>query len=216
MYALSAKLPKSFWGEAMKTAVDLINLSSSVPLNCDFSQRVWTGKDVSFEHLRVFGCMAFVHVPRDERSKLDSKVKQCIFLGYGHEEFGYRLWDPVFKKIIRSRDVFFEDQTIEDMEQTKKPKSLCEERVDLGPVVPPCVTYDEHRRDVEEEHVDTVGRNGVPAVDNVESEEHLEQASSEPSAEIQLMRSTRERQLSRRYSVDEYVLFFDGGEPESY
>jgi len=86
-----AKLPKSFWSEAMKTAVDLINLSPSVPLNSDFPQRVWTGKDVSFEHLRVFGCRAFVHVPRDERSKLDSKAKQCIFLGYGHEEFGYRL-----------------------------------------------------------------------------------------------------------------------------
>jgi hypothetical protein len=31
-----------------------------------------------------------------------------------------------------------------------------------------------------------------------------------------LRRSTRERQPSRRYSVDEYVLFSDGGEPESY
>jgi transposase InsO family protein len=69
-YTLShAKLPNSFWGEAMKTAVDLINFSPSVHLNCDFPQRVWTGKDFSFEHLRVFGCMVFVHVPRDERSK---------------------------------------------------------------------------------------------------------------------------------------------------
>jgi len=173
-----AKLPKSFWGEAMKTAVDLINLSPSVPLNCDFPQRVWTGKDVYFEHLRVFGCRAFVHVPRDERPKLDSKAKQCIFLGYGHEEFGYKLWDPISKKIIRSRHViFFEDQTIEDMEQSKKPESICEERVDLGPVVPPCVTHDEHRRDVQEKQVDTIGRDGEPAIDNVESEEHLEQAS---------------------------------------
>lgn len=30
-----AKLPKSFWGEAMRTAVDLINLSPSVPLKGD-------------------------------------------------------------------------------------------------------------------------------------------------------------------------------------
>jgi hypothetical protein len=48
----------------------------------------------------VFGCRAFIHIPRDERSKLYSKVKQCIFMVYGHEEFGYRLWDPVDKKII--------------------------------------------------------------------------------------------------------------------
>jgi hypothetical protein len=112
-----AKLPKSFWGEAMTTIVDLINLSPSFPLDCDFPQRVWTWKYVSFEHLRVFGCMPFVYIPRDERFKLDSKAKQCIFLGYGREEFCYRFWDPVTKKIIQSRDVvFFEDQTIEDME----------------------------------------------------------------------------------------------------
>ena len=36
----NAKLPNSFWGEAMRTAVDLINLSPSVPLNGDIPQRV--------------------------------------------------------------------------------------------------------------------------------------------------------------------------------
>jgi len=67
---------------------------------------------VSYKHLRVFGCRAFVHIPRDERSKLDKKTKQCIFLGYCKDEFGYRLWDLIDRKVIRSRDVvFFEDQT---------------------------------------------------------------------------------------------------------
>ena len=35
-----------------------------------------------------------MHVPRDERSKLDSKTRQCIFIGYGHEEFGtdFGIW----------------------------------------------------------------------------------------------------------------------------
>ena len=41
-----AKLPKSFWAEAMRTAVDLINLSSLAPLEGDVPERVWTGKDV--------------------------------------------------------------------------------------------------------------------------------------------------------------------------
>jgi hypothetical protein len=85
-----AKLPKHPWGKAMRTAVDLINLSPSIPLDGDIPQRVWIGKDVSFKHLKMFGCRAFVHIPRDERSKLVSKVKKCIFTGYRHEEFGYR------------------------------------------------------------------------------------------------------------------------------
>ena len=30
-------------------------------------------------------------------------------LGYADEDFGYRLWDPVKHKIIRSRDVIFNE-----------------------------------------------------------------------------------------------------------
>jgi hypothetical protein len=55
---------------------------------------VWTEKVVSFEHLRMFGCMKFVHVPRDKRSNLDSKAKQCIFLGYGYENV--LIWVQLF------------------------------------------------------------------------------------------------------------------------
>ena len=39
----------SFGGETMRTVVDLINLSLSVPLDGDIPERVWTGKYVSFK-----------------------------------------------------------------------------------------------------------------------------------------------------------------------
>ena len=82
---------------------------------------------MSYKHLKVFGCKAFVHVPRDERSKLDSKTKQCIYLSSPSDEFGSRLWDPIKKKIVRSRDVvFIEDETIRDI---GKPERSEERRV---------------------------------------------------------------------------------------
>ena len=116
-----SKLPKSFWGEAMRTSIDLINLSPLVPLKGDVLERVWTRKDVSYDHLRVFGCREFVHIPKDERLKLNVKAKPCIFLGYGHEEFGYKLWDPMSKKIFRSRDVvFLDDQLVDDGDKVEK------------------------------------------------------------------------------------------------
>ena len=59
----------------MRTTIDLINLSSSVPFKGDAPERVWTRKDVSYDHLRGFGCKAFVHIPKDERSKLDIEAK---------------------------------------------------------------------------------------------------------------------------------------------
>ena len=60
-----AKLRKSFWGEAVNIVVYLINRSPSVPLEFDIPQRVWIGKDVPYSHLKVFGCNAFVHVPKE-------------------------------------------------------------------------------------------------------------------------------------------------------
>ena len=95
----NVKLPKSFWAVIIHTAVDLINLSLSTQLHGDVPERVWTRKDVSYKHLRVFSCKVYIHIPKDERSKLHDKAKECIFLGYGHEEFGYVLYDPVAKKI---------------------------------------------------------------------------------------------------------------------
>ena len=43
----------------------------------------------------MFGYKAFVHIPKDERSKVDVKTQQCIFVGYGQDQFGYRFYDPV-------------------------------------------------------------------------------------------------------------------------
>ena len=95
----------------------------------------------------MFGYMTFAHVLRDKWSKLDNKTKQCIFLGYSNEEFGYRLWDPTTKKIIRSRDViFFENQTIEDLDRVKKPKPFNEEQIDLDPISPNSMGHNEHRK----------------------------------------------------------------------
>ncbi|KAL6313455.1 hypothetical protein AAG906_004418 [Vitis piasezkii] len=97
----------------------------------------------------------------------------------------------------------------------KKPKPFSEEQVDLGPVSPNSMGYNEHRKVVQEERVDTVDRNDEFAVDDVE-ENPTEQATSELPIETQLRRSTRERQPSRRYTNDEYLLLYDGVEPKSY
>ena len=55
---------------------------------------------------------------------------------YGDEKFGYKLWDPKEKKMIRSRDVVFhENENLADFEKTEKPKAIeigrasCRERV---------------------------------------------------------------------------------------
>jgi len=60
-------------------------------------------------------------VPKDERSKLDAKIRECIFIGYGHDEFYYRFYDPVENKLVITHYVIFvEDETIEDINKISK------------------------------------------------------------------------------------------------
>ena len=65
----------------------------------------WHGEKPKVDHLRVFGCDAYAHIPKNERSKFDLKARTCILVGYGQERKGYRLYDPTRQKIMHSRDV---------------------------------------------------------------------------------------------------------------
>jgi hypothetical protein len=38
--------------------------------------------------LIMFGCITYVHVPSEKRSKLDPKAEKCIFIGYSLEQKG--------------------------------------------------------------------------------------------------------------------------------
>ena len=75
------------------------------------------------DRLRIFGCTAFPHVPKDERKKLNSKAAKCIFLGYGSETKGYRLYDPKQRRVFHSRDIIFHvfsNCSIEEPSATKQ------------------------------------------------------------------------------------------------
>ena len=50
-----------------------------------------------------------MRVQSGERSKLDSKSRKCVFLGFEKGVKGYRLWDPISNKMVTSRDVIFDE-----------------------------------------------------------------------------------------------------------
>ena len=48
-----SNLPKSLWGEALKTATYILN---KVPTKTPYE--LWTGKKPSLKHLHIWGCIA--------------------------------------------------------------------------------------------------------------------------------------------------------------
>jgi len=61
-----AKLPHKFWAEALSKAVYLRNLSPTKAVEGMTPFEAWTGEKPNIQHLRIFGCAAYAHVPKDE------------------------------------------------------------------------------------------------------------------------------------------------------
>ncbi|KAE9586444.1 putative RNA-directed DNA polymerase [Lupinus albus] len=119
---LNAGLFKGFWAEALSMTCYVINRSPHASLDGKVVEEVWTGNLINYNLLRTFGCPAYVHVPSDERSKLDLKSKRCIFIGYTKGGKGFKFWDPVSRKVVLSRDaVFDEDFLLKDSVMTEVP-----------------------------------------------------------------------------------------------
>jgi hypothetical protein len=72
----------------------LVNRSPSSALVEKTLHEIWTGKKPSLEHLKVFGCDDYVHVPKENRSKLDNKVEKRIFIGYKDGMNSYKISNP--------------------------------------------------------------------------------------------------------------------------
>lgn len=104
------KMPKEFWAEAVDCAVYLSNRCPSKSLDNKTPQEAWNGKKPTVSHLRVFGSIAYVHVPCQRRSKLDDRSKKHIFIGYDKQSKGYKLYNPSTRKVIMSRDVEFDEE----------------------------------------------------------------------------------------------------------
>ena len=71
----------------------------------------YTGRKPDLSHLKVFGCIAYVHVPDELRRKLDPKAEKCIFVGYSLEQKGYKCYNPITRELRISRDVVFDEMS---------------------------------------------------------------------------------------------------------
>ena len=94
-----------FWVEVVTCAVYFINRSPTRSVPNTTLIEAWSGFKRNVQHLKVFRSITYVHVPKAARSKLDDKAVKTIFIRYKHG--GYKLYNPITKKVIVSRDVTF-------------------------------------------------------------------------------------------------------------
>ena len=62
-----AGLPSSFWGEALSTLVHVVNCCPTSELTNTNPFEAIYGHKPDVSHLRIWGCLAYVHVQKDMR-----------------------------------------------------------------------------------------------------------------------------------------------------
>ena len=107
-----SNLPTYLWTEVVSHAVYLINRNPTRANSSETPKERYSGIIPDVSNLRIFGCIALVHIPKEHRKKLDSKTQTCIFLGFDSETKGYRLFDHHRQKVIISHDVVFDETRI--------------------------------------------------------------------------------------------------------
>ncbi|KAL8114354.1 hypothetical protein AgCh_021275 [Apium graveolens] len=65
----------------------------------------WKGAKPNLQHIKLFGCVAFMKIPHVHVKKLDDRSKSVVYLGKEPETKANRLFDLVSGSIHVSRDV---------------------------------------------------------------------------------------------------------------
>lgn len=106
----SMGVPPQFWGEAVKTAVYILNRSPTKSLSGVTPFEAWFGRKPGVKHLRTFGCVAYGKKVGPGVNKLSDRTTLGVFLGYEPGTKGYRIYDPVQDKLMVTRDVIFDEK----------------------------------------------------------------------------------------------------------
>ena len=108
---LSAHVPSPYWPNAVTIIVHLINrmtfqiLDFKTPLQALASSISVLSTMTLLP--RTFGCVVYVHLHCNQRTKLDPCACRCLFLGYATNQKGYWCYDPTNMRLYVTMDVTF-------------------------------------------------------------------------------------------------------------
>ncbi|RDX60314.1 hypothetical protein CR513_61552, partial [Mucuna pruriens] len=97
----SKQLSYSLCGEEVRTIEYILNRAITKRLQLCI-------QETKYGYFRIFGSICYKHIHDEKKKKLDNKSEAMIMVGF-HLTRAYRLFYPITKKIIISKDVIFDE-----------------------------------------------------------------------------------------------------------
>lgn len=136
---IHANLPHSLWPEIVKAAAYILNRLPIAREDWLTPFQLATGRKPQVQHLKIYGCKAY---PLNHKVVDSAKLEPRAHIGYlvGWDSTNiYRIWMPSQNRIIRTRDVFFNETMF------YRPDDI-----DLGHVYPIDTIYSLHMQPADE------------------------------------------------------------------
>jgi len=122
-------LTRTWWEDtAAHFLYGKIRLPSLVTTHTPYE--LFYGQRPSVDRLRPFGCLAYVHLQKDQHGALLPHAAQCIFIGYPIDYKGWRFWNPSTQKEIISDSAVFRESVFPFR---KTGLSAIDRSIDLSP-----------------------------------------------------------------------------------
>jgi hypothetical protein len=80
------------WGEA---AMKIVYVQNKIPhrmMKNMTPEESFSGKKLDVEHLRIFGCQVYIHVPKNKRENFKPSGKRRVFVGYSESSKEYKIY----------------------------------------------------------------------------------------------------------------------------
>lgn len=103
-----ASVDKKLWAEALLCANYVRNRSPVSGMHAT-PLELFSGTKPNISHLKIFGCTAYAHVPKQLRQKLDAVAVKGVMVGYEQSTKGYRIYVPATGKVVVSASVVFDE-----------------------------------------------------------------------------------------------------------
>ena len=137
------KTSDRFWAEAVNTACHATNRLYLHKLLKKTSYELLTGKKPNISYFRVFGSKCFILNKRGRNSKFAPKVDEGFLVGYGSNEYAYRVFNKASGIVEVARDVTFDETNGSQVEQVnpivlgqEEDPSLAIQRMAIGEIRP--------------------------------------------------------------------------------
>ena len=81
----------NLWEEAARTTVYVQNRTPHRVLDNKTPEEAFSGEKPKVSHLRIFGFLVYIDIPKEKRTKIDPFGRKSIVIGYSDTSKAYRI-----------------------------------------------------------------------------------------------------------------------------